>query len=113
MNWWLQKNTTTSVTNKGSVELIIKNAEIIGKTSIGNKSGSKDINTIGIQVEFENSDMSETAWVYSPKLTVARSFSPALAEDRKMEPNYRYIPRTIQKLWKGEPIHIISNGIQH
>ena len=95
---------------KGTVELVIKNAEIIGKTSIGNKSGSDDINTIGIQVEFENVDVSETAWVYSPRLTATKSVSPFLEEVRKMEPNYRYIPRTMQKLWKGEPIHIIVMG---
>lgn len=104
------KEYTTSVADKGTIELIIKNAEIIGKTSIGNKSGSADINTIGIQVEFENSDMTEAVWVYSPRLTVTKSVSPFLAEVRKMEPNYRYIPRTIQKLWKGEPIHIIVMG---
>ncbi|MHB9138111.1 MAG: SGNH/GDSL hydrolase family protein, partial [Victivallaceae bacterium] len=29
---------------------------------------------------------------------------------REMNPLYRYIPRTIQKLWKGEPVHIIVMG---
>ncbi len=104
------KEYTTSVSDKGRIELVIKNAEITGKISTGNKSGSADINTIGIQVEFENSDFSETVWVYSPKLTVTKSISPFTAEERKMEPNYRYIPRTIQKLWKGEPIHILVMG---
>jgi hypothetical protein len=106
----IAKKYESSVSQKGSVEIMIRNAEIIGKTSIGNKSNSKDINTIGIQVEFENSDKSDTAWVYSPKLTISISSSPFLQEARKMEPNYRYIPRTMQKLWKGEPIHILVMG---
>jgi len=104
------KEYTTTLGKTGSVELKISDAEIIGKTSVGNKSSSKDINTIGIQVEFENSDPSATAWVYSPKLTATVSGSFPLPEARKMEPNYRYIPRTIQKLWKGEPIHILVMG---
>jgi hypothetical protein len=104
------KEYKTSVTKEGTIELIIKNAEIIGKTSTGNKSSSGDINTIGIQVEFENSDISKTAWVYSPKLTAAKSVSSSLPAERRMEPNYRYIPRTIQKLWKGESVHIMVMG---
>jgi hypothetical protein len=106
----IAKEYESSVSQKGSVEIMIRNAEIIGKTSVGNKSSSKDINTIGIQVEFENSDMSDTVWVYSPKFTVSKSSSPTMQEARKMEPNYRYIPRTIQKLWKGEPVHILVMG---
>ena len=102
------KEYTVSLDKIGSAEFKIIDAEIIGKTSVGNKSNSEDINTIGIQVEFENSDPSATAWVYSPRLTVNGSFP--LPGARKMEPNYRYMPRTMQKLWKGEPIHILVMG---
>jgi hypothetical protein len=104
------KEYNTVVTKKGNVELLIKNAEITGKKSTGNKSSSGDINTIGIQIEFENCDKSETVWIYSPKLTVSTTGPQSMPEARKMEPNYRYIPRTIQKLWKGEPVHIIVMG---
>lgn len=104
------KEYKTSLANKGSVELKIKNAEIIGKISVGNKSSSNDINTIGIQIEFENTDTMETVWVYSPSLTVIGNGLHSIPEARKMEPYYKYIPRTIQKLWKGEPIHIIVMG---
>ena len=94
----------------GSVELMIKDAEIIGKISAGNKSNSKDINTIGIQIEFENSDLSQSAWIYSPILTVEKIPSLSLPDTRKMDPVYSHIPRTMQKLWKGEPLHIIVMG---
>jgi hypothetical protein len=95
---------------KGSIELDIKNAVIIGKTSAGNKSNSNDINTIGIQIEFENSDTAETVWIFSPRLNTTGEGSHFIPETRKMESIYRNIPRTIQKLWKGEAIHIIVMG---
>ena len=104
------KEYKTFLPDKGSVKLTIKNAVIIGKFSVGNKSSSKDINTVGIQIEFENTDQSETAWIYSPILTKVDDGSHSVPESRKMEPTYRYIPRTMQKLWKGETIHIIVMG---
>ena len=106
----IAKEYESSVPQNGTVKIMIKDAEIIGKTSIGNKSSSKDINTIGIQVEFENTDPTESVWIYSPKLSVSKSNSPFLPVVRKMDPTYRYIPRTIQKLWKGEPLHILVMG---
>lgn len=99
-----------SMANKGSVELKVKNAEIIGKVGPGDQSSSKDINTIGIQVEFENTDKTETAWIYSPNLNKTVNGITPMPEARKMEPIYRYIPRTMQKLWKGDPLHIIVMG---
>jgi hypothetical protein len=104
------KEYNTALTNKGNIELKIEKAEIIGKTSVGNKSSSSDINTIAIQIEFENTDPSETVWVYSPVMTKAGEGLTTVPESRKMEPTYRYIPRTMQKLWKGEPIHILVMG---
>ena len=80
------------------------------KKSEGNKSYSEDINTIGIQIEFENTGSSDTVWIYSPKLSVIRPGLNSVSVSMEMIPNYRYIPRTIQKLWKGEPIHIIIMG---
>jgi len=104
------KEYKTFLSKKGSIELEIKNAEIIGKVSIGKQSSSKDINTIGIQIEFENTDLVETVWIYSPDLTMTGNPSYSIPEARKMDPIYKSIPRTIQKLWKGEPIHIIVMG---
>ncbi|WP_423129374.1 hypothetical protein [Gaoshiqia sp. Z1-71] len=106
----LAKEYKTASAHQGSVKLQIKGAEIIGKVSVDNKSHSGDVNTIAVQIEFENSDSTETVWVYSPNLTKVGDGLNALPESRKMEPTYRYIPRTIQKLWKGETIHIIVMG---
>jgi hypothetical protein len=104
------KEYNSSENKTGSVVLNIKNAVISGKKGKGNISSSNDVNTIGIQVEFENTGLSDTIWVCSPKLTVMRSSPNTTQATREMIPYYRYIPRTIQKLWKGEPIHIIVMG---
>lgn len=104
------KEYNTSLKDPGIVNLIIEDAVIIGKTGVGNKSSSNDINTIGIQVEFENLSLTDTVWIYSPKLSVKSPHQNKIHTTREMTPYYRYIPRTIQKLWKGEPIHIILMG---
>jgi len=93
----------------GTALLEIHNMKIEGKTSTGNQSNSQDINTIGIQVEFENTS-NDTAWVYSPRLTVTNQDERQVSTKRKEITYYRHIPRTIQKLWKGEAIHVIVMG---
>ena len=77
------KEYNTFQSDKGTVELTVENAEIIGKTSVGVKSSSKDINTIGIQIEFENTDKSEAAWIYSPILTKVDNGSQSVPESRR------------------------------
>jgi hypothetical protein len=94
----------------GSVELKIEGVEIIGRFAGGDESHSDDINTIGLRVEFENAAEEGDAWVYSPCLCVGPAALTRLPPGRQMAPYYRHIPRTIQKLWKGEAIHIILMG---
>ncbi len=94
----------------GAVELKIENAEIVGRFHTGNESHSDDINTIGIRVEFENTADEGEVWVYSPCLCRGPRALARAPEAREMRPYYRYLPRTIQKLWKGEPLHIILMG---
>ncbi|MGI5818609.1 MAG: hypothetical protein ACOX9R_10995 [Armatimonadota bacterium] len=108
----------------GHVQVQIDDATIIGHFTDGEESHSADVNTVGIQVELTNTlEAAERedsgVWVYAPALTAgapaadvrtgvsrAREVRPA----RRMEPIYRHIPRTIQKLWKGEPIHVLLMG---
>ncbi|MEW6358141.1 MAG: SGNH/GDSL hydrolase family protein [Planctomycetota bacterium] len=94
----------------GPVELKVENAEIIGRFTDGEASHSSDINTIGLQVEFQNAGAEGDVWVYSPCLCKGPKALAGLPPAREMVPWYRYIPRTIQKLWKGETIHIIVMG---
>ena len=94
----------------GTVELKIDGAEVVGHFRDGNESHSDDVNTIGIRVVFENTSADTTVWVYSPCLSRSPQALARLPQAREMVPYYRYIPRTIQKLWKGEAIHVIVMG---
>ncbi len=96
--------------NAGKTSILIEDAVIEGKVSVGNISSSSDINTIGIRVEFENIDNEDTVYIYSPKLSLTGPRSVETPGPREMTSYYKHLPRTIQKLWKGEPIHIIVMG---
>lgn len=94
----------------GNIELKINGAEIIGKFTDDKESHSGDINTIAICVEFENTSKDASVWIYSPCLSKSNEALKGLAPARPMVAYYRSIPRTIQKLWKGETIHIMIMG---
>jgi len=66
-------------------------------------------NTIGLKIEFTNTS-DQDIWIYAPclsKSTLAQNHLPAL---RALPDYYRYIPRTISKLRRGEPLHIVAMG---
>jgi hypothetical protein len=91
-------------------ELTIADCPIVGAFSESADKSTDQPNTIGIEVELVNRSKDQDVWVYSPCL--ARGAEPVnrLAEARPMPDAYRGIPRTIQKLWRGEPLHIIVMG---
>lgn len=95
----------------GPFELAVENFPVTGHFTSGAESRSADSNTIALQVEFRNLSAAETVWVWSPCLAlgsgVARRGLPVY---RVMEPSARHIPRTMQKLWKGEALHILLMG---
>jgi hypothetical protein len=93
----------------GAVTLKIEGAEIVGKVTAGTESRSADVNTIALRVEFENTSKADVA-VHSPCLSRGDAAAAGLAPAREMTPYYRHIPRTMQKLWKGEPIHVVVMG---
>ncbi|MBI3946393.1 MAG: hypothetical protein HY321_10780 [Armatimonadetes bacterium] len=94
----------------GRVQLTIENAEVVGRVTEGEKATAQDILTIGVQVELENTDARSAVWVYSPSLRQGATSRFQPPPGREMVPYYRYLPRTIQKLWKGEAIHILILG---
>lgn len=94
----------------GAIELTVENAEIKGRFHADDKSYSEDINTIGVMVEFENTDATNDVWLAAPCLRQGSRALGRLPVQREMVPYYRHIPRTLQKLWKGEPIHILTMG---
>lgn len=105
--------TTSAAT--GRVELRIEGAEVIGHFTPGEESYSEDVNTVGIRVEFENTlepieGTPRDVWVFAPALTANEPAVPGLRPAREMRPLYRHIPRTMQKLWKGEALHVLLMG---
>ena len=94
----------------GQVQLTIDGAEIMGRLREGKDSRTDDINTVGVRVEFENVGQEGNVWVCAPCLVSGRQPISHAPPGREIPPFYRHIPRTIQKLWKGEPIHIVVMG---
>jgi len=99
----------TRVAQTGAIELNVADAEIVGHFQNGKESHSADVNTIGIEVMFVNNGKSDV-WVYAPSLARGKTPLSGDIQARPMLPYYRHLPRTIQKLWKGEAVHIIVMG---
>ncbi len=74
------------------------------------QSYADDLNTIAVEVELANASADGTVWVWWPSLV--RGTEPAwrVPAEREPYPWYRHLPRTMQKLWKGEPVHILAMG---
>lgn len=95
----------------GAVELRIEGAEILGRFKTERTSRTDDLSVIGITVEFENrAGNGQGAWVAAPCLCRSDRAVRGAPLLREPYPWYRHIPRTIQKLWKGEAIHILAAG---
>ena len=92
-------------TQTGMLENFCVRADFSNK----NVSDSKACFTAGIEVEFVN-ESSAAAWVFAPSLVKRASACDAVGALRQPPEFYRHIPRTMQKLWKGEPLHIILMG---
>jgi len=91
-------------------ELRIENAEITGAFTEDPAKSTNQQNTIGLLIEFTNTSADKDVWIYSPCLARGAAAANLLPEARSMPNYYRGIPRTIQKLWRGDPLHIIVMG---
>ncbi len=98
----------TTSDQTGAIELEIHEAEIIGR--VNGEDPTKGVNTIGVSVEFENTSTNSPVWIYTPCLSKSNRALKNLPITRPMVAYYRNIPRTIQKLWKGETLHIMIMG---
>jgi hypothetical protein len=103
------KEYSAESTQTGAVEIAITNAEIIGRFEESKEARAADINTVGIEVMFANRG-EQDVWIYAPCLTKGPSPAAGDLPSRATVPYYRHLPRTIQKLWKGEALHIIVMG---
>lgn len=100
---------TASDTVNKCIECKIENFVVPANFTPGKKSSSKDNNTVGVEVKFTNSSGSDV-WIFAPSLVRGSKAVRAVGNFRQIPEYYRHIPRTMQKLWKGEPLHIICMG---
>jgi hypothetical protein len=90
-------------------EIKIENIKIVSNGKDNPKDGSDAINTVGLQIEFTNTSDADI-WIYSPCLSRSTPALNRLPAARALPDYYRYLPRTISKLRRGEPLHIIAMG---
>ncbi|MBI3944863.1 MAG: SGNH/GDSL hydrolase family protein [Armatimonadetes bacterium] len=95
-------------------ELIVENVEVAGALvqTPGSGDGPPEVlgpGTIGVAVEFTNVSESDV-WIYSPCLSRSPKALNRLPEGRPLPALYRHLPRTVQKLWRGEALHILLTG---
>lgn len=88
----------------------VENCRIVGEFTESPDKSTDQPNTIGIEVELVNRSKDQDVWIYAPCLCRGAKAKSMLADLRPMPESYRGIPRTIQKLWRGEPLHIIVMG---
>lgn len=93
-------------------ELQLANVEIIGsapKQIATEVATTPRPMTLGVTVKFRNVSERDV-WVYSPCLSQGSQALNRLPAARNVPTLYRHLPRTMQKLWRGEPLHIIHTG---
>ena len=94
---------------KNDFDVALENREIVGAFTESPDASTDQPNTIGLEVEFVNRSTSDV-WIYGPCLCRGAQAQSRLSAARPVPTYYRGIPRTIQKLWRGEPLHIIVMG---
>ena len=102
------KSVTSSEINK-TIEFKAENFVIPGNFTPGKKSFAKDNNTVGLEIRFTNTSK-KSVWIFAPSLLRGAKAFRAMGTYRQIPEYYRHIPRTMQKLWKGEPVHILVMG---
>lgn len=105
----VESSKNSSATGIGLQTLKIEAFPIVAKPGMKPEFTPGDCDTVGVLVEFiNNSD--KPAWVYSPSLVRGKRAFAAIGCLRTVPEYYRSIPRFMQKLWKGEPVHIVVMG---
>ncbi|MBS0208208.1 MAG: SGNH/GDSL hydrolase family protein [Planctomycetes bacterium] len=100
---------TSGANAAGDVVVKVERATIVGKFTESADASNDEPNTIGLLIEFTNTS-TDDVWFYSPTLCRGPKAQGNLADARATPELYRSIPRTMQKLWRGEPLHIIVMG---
>lgn len=94
----------------GAFEVKVEGLEIQGGFTEDAKRSTAEPNVIGLAVELSNVSADQEVWVYGPCLARGGTALGRLPAARALPTYYRSIPRTIAKLWRGEPLHLLAMG---
>ena len=95
----------------GLFRITIPRILIEGHFTVGQDSHSDDLNTVAVRVTLSNASENEEVLFWTPALVKGDLLSAARVPSiRPMVPMFRHIPKTMQKLWKGESLHIVLMG---
>ena len=102
-------NTATSDASH-DFRVVVEDAAIAG--AVPGKPGiaATEANAIALVVEFTNLSKDQNVSIYAPCLNRGARAHGRLPEARPLPDFYRGIPRTTQKLRRGEPLHLIVMG---
>lgn len=95
---------------EGDFRVTLEDCRIVGAFTEDPDRSTDQPNTIGIEVELVNRSPDKDVWIYAPCLCRGGKAKSRLPDLRPLPDAYRGIPRTIQKLWRGEPLHILMMG---
>ena len=95
----------------GAFRITIPRLLVEGHFTEGEESHSDDMNTVAIRVTFANVSEKGEVMFWAPALVKGDlPTGEVIPSVRPMEPIFRHLPKTMQKLWKGESLHIILMG---
>ena len=97
----------------GAFTLRLSDLKVEGHYTTGEESHTDDMNTVAVRVTFKNLSESGEVLFWAPALvrgTLPENVEGIIPSSRPMEPVFANIPKTMQKLWRGESLHIIMMG---
>ncbi len=94
----------------GDFQLALDDVELVGAFTESRETSTDQPNTIGVMVEFVNVSPDQDVWIYAPCLSRGPSAPGRRPPARPLPSLYRHIPRTMAKLIRGAPLHILIVG---
>ncbi|MBQ9369237.1 MAG: SGNH/GDSL hydrolase family protein [Victivallales bacterium] len=95
----------------GAFRITIPTITLEGHFTDGEESHTGDMNTVAIRITLANASEKGEVLYWAPALVKGEMPTANVVPSvRPMEPMFRHIPKTMQKLWKGESLHIILMG---
>ena len=98
---------------KGAFTLRLSDLKVEGHYTMGEESHTTDMNTVAVRLTLKNLSDSGEVIFWAPALVrgaLPENADGIIPSSRQMEPIFANIPKTMQKLWRGESLHIIMMG---